>query len=313
MRTSGNPTMWAIFAAGVVLMLAIDLGLVGKQDKPVSVREALARSAVWVAVAAAFNVGVYALCGEQAGLEFTAGYLLEEALSVDNLFVFVVIFSAFRVQSSYQHRVLFWGIVGAVLLRGFFIGLGTALVQRFWWVMTVFGVLLLYTAWKLFRGDDDEAEPERNLAYRLFRRCVPSIAEARGPHFIVRENGKWFATPLLAVLVLVETSDVLFALDSIPAVFGVTKDPFIVYTSNIFAILGLRSMYFLLSAVVQRFVYLKTGLALILAFVGGKMVAQKWVHVSTGVSLAVIAGVLAVTIAWSLLWPPKPNEATENR
>ncbi|HVW24685.1 MAG TPA: TerC family protein [Polyangiaceae bacterium] len=309
MRTSGNPTMWAIFAAGVVLMLAIDLGVVGKADKPVSVREALVRSAIWIAVAAAFNVGVYLLCGAQPGLEFTAGYLLEEALSVDNLFVFVVIFSAFRVQAAYQHRVLFWGIVGAVLLRGLFIGLGTALVQRFWWVMTLFGVLLLYTAWKLFRGDGDEADPESNLAYRLFRRWVPSVSEVRGPHFIVRENGKWLATPLLAVLVLVETSDVLFALDSIPAVFGVTKDPFIVYTSNIFAILGLRSMYFLLSAIVQRFVYLKTGLAIILAFVGGKMVAQKWVHISTGISLAIIAGVLATTIAASLLWPPKPKEA----
>jgi tellurite resistance protein TerC len=308
MHTSGNATMWAIFAAGVLLMLAIDLGVVGKSDKAVSVREALVRSGIWVAVAAGFNVGVYLIIGEQAGLEFTAGYLLEEALSVDNLFVFVVIFSAFRVPSSYQHRVLFWGIVGAVLLRGLFIGVGTALVQRFWWVMTAFGVLLLYTAWKLFRGDDDEADPQDNLAYRTFRRFVPSVSEDRGPHFIVRENGKWLATPLLAVLMLIETSDVLFALDSIPAVFGVTKDPFIVYTSNIFAILGLRSMYFLLAAVVQRFVYLKTGLAVILAFVGGKMVAQKWVHVSTGISLAVIAGVLAITIACSLLWPPKPKE-----
>jgi tellurite resistance protein TerC len=311
MHTSGTATMWAIFAAGVLVMLAIDLGVVGKSDKAVSVREALVRSAIWVAVAAAFNVGVYLICGEQAGLEFTAGYLLEEALSVDNLFVFDVIFSAFRVPSSYQHRVLFWGIVGAVLLRGLFIGVGTALVQRFWWVMTAFGVLLLYTAWKLFRGDDGEADPQDNVAYRIFRRFVPSVPEDRGPHFIVRENGKWLATPLFAVLVLVETSDVLFALDSIPAVFGVTKDPFIVYTSNIFAILGLRSMYFLLAAVVQRFVYLKTGLAIILAFVGGKMVAQKWVHISTGISLAIIAGVLAITIGWSMIWPPKPKEATE--
>ena len=312
MRTSGNATMWAIFAAAVVVMLAIDLGVLGKSNKPVTVPQALVRSAVWVALAAAFNVGVYALCGEQAGLEFTAGYLLEEALSVDNLFVFVVIFSAFRVPEKYQHRVLFWGIVGAVLLRGLFIGIGTVLVQRFWWVMIVFGALLLYTAWKLFRGaDEGEAEPDKNVAFKLFRRYVPSVGDTRGPHFIVKENGKWLATPLLAVLVLVETSDVLFALDSIPAVFGVTKDPFVVYTSNIFAILGLRSMYFLLSAVVQRFVYLKTGLAIILAFVGAKMVVQRWLHVSIGVSLAIIAGVLGVTIAWSLLWPPKP--AAEER
>ncbi|HEX3595835.1 MAG TPA: TerC family protein [Polyangiaceae bacterium] len=306
MRTSGNATLWSIFAVAVVVMLAIDLGVFRKAVKAVSVGEALVRSAIWIAVAAAFNAGIYAMLGEQSGLEFTAGYLLEEALSVDNLFVFVVIFSAFRVPAAYQHRVLFWGIVGAVLLRGVFIGVGTALVQRFAWVMFVFGVALLYTAWKLFRGGDDgTAEPQKNIAFRLFRRYVPSVPEMKGAHFFVRENGKLLATPLVAVLVLVETSDVLFALDSIPAVFGVTKDPFIVYTSNIFAILGLRSMYFLLSAIVQRFVYLKTGLAVILAFVGGKMVAQKWVHIATGISLAIIAGVLGITIAASLLWPPK--------
>ncbi|HEX4336495.1 MAG TPA: TerC family protein [Polyangiaceae bacterium] len=312
MRTSGNATLWAIFAAAVVVMLAVDLGVFRKAVKEVSVREAFLRSAVWIAVAAGFNAGIYALVGKQPGLEFTAGYLLEEALSVDNLFVFVVIFSAFRVPAAYQHRILFWGIVGAVLLRGAFIGVGTALVQRFSWVMIVFGVALLYTAWKLFRGDeDDTAEPEKNVAFRLFRRYVPSTPEMRGAHFFVRENGKWLATPLVAVLVLVETSDVLFALDSIPAVFGVTKDPFIVYTSNIFAILGLRSMYFLLSAIVQRFVYLKTGLAIILAFVGGKMVVQQWLHVPTGISLLIIAGVLGLTVAASLLFPPKPKEATQ--
>ncbi len=312
MRTSGNPTMWAIFAAAVVVMLVIDLGIFRRSVKEVSVRDALVWSTIWIAVAAAFNAGIYVLVGEQQGLEFTAGYLLEEALSVDNLFVFVVIFTAFRVPASYQHRVLFWGIVGAVLLRGLFIGIGTVLVQRFSWVMIVFGVALLYTAWKLFRGGDDgTAEPDKNIAFRLFRRYVPSVPEMRGAHFFVHENGKWLATPLVAVLVLVETSDVLFALDSIPAVFGVTKDPFIVYTSNIFAILGLRSMYFLLAAIVSRFVYLKTGLAVILAFVGGKMVAQKWVHVSTGISLGIIAGVLGITIAASLLFPPKAKEPAE--
>jgi tellurite resistance protein TerC len=313
MRTSGNPTMWAIFVALVVVMLAFDLGIFARAKHAVTVKEALVRSAFWVALAAAFNGGVYALVGEQQGLEFTAGYLLEEALSVDNLFVFVVIFTAFRVSPLHQVRVLFWGIVGAVLLRGLFIGVGTVLVQRFSWVMILFGLLLLYTAFKLFKGDDDEgADPEKNIAYRLFRKYVPSTPDVRGPHFFVKENGKWLATPLLAVLVLVETSDVLFALDSIPAVFGVTKDPFIVYTSNIFAILGLRSMYFLLAAIVQKFVYLKTGLAIILAFIGGKMVAQQWVHISTGISLGIIAGVLAATIGASLLWPPRPKETAEH-
>jgi tellurite resistance protein TerC len=313
MRTSGNPTMWAIFAVVVVVMLAVDLGLFRKSAEHITLKQALVRSVVWIALAAGFNGGLYALVGEQAGLEFTAGYLLEEALSVDNLFVFVVIFKSFRVSTTHQHRVLFWGIIGAVLLRGLFIGIGTALVQRFSWVMILFGLLLLYTAYKLLRGGEEteEAELEKNLAFRMFRKYVPTVAEFRGSHFFVHENGKWLATPLLAVLVLVETSDVLFALDSIPAVFGVTKDPFIVYTSNIFAILGLRSMYFLLAAVVERFAYLKIGLAAILAFVGAKMVAQQWLHVSTGLSLAIIAGALVITIAASLLFPPREKEATE--
>jgi tellurite resistance protein TerC len=312
MSTSGNPTLWAIFAALVVAMLAADLGVFRRTAKEMSLREAFVRSVGWVTLAGLFNAGIYASVGPQQGLEFTAGYLLEEALSVDNLFVFVVIFSAFRVPPAYQHRVLFWGIIGAVILRGIFIGVGTALVQRFSWVMMVFGALLLYTAWKLFRGEDDEAsEPGQNPAFRLFKRFVPTVAEFQGSHFFVKQGTKWLATPLLAVLVLVETSDVLFALDSIPAVFGVTKDPFIVYTSNIFAILGLRSMYFLLAAVVHKFVYLKTGLAVILAFVGGKMVAHQWVHVPTGLSLAIIAVVLGATIAASMIWPPRDSEARE--
>ncbi len=310
MRTSGNPTLWAIFAALVVGMLAADLGVFRRSTSEMSFREALVRSVGWILLAALFNAGIYVTVGSQEGFEFTAGYLLEEALSVDNLFVFVLIFSAFRVPTAYQHRVLFWGIVGAVVLRGLFIGVGTALVQRFNWVMIVFGVLLLYTAWKLFRGEGDgEAPVDQNPVFRLFKRAVPAVSELRGNRFVVSEGGKWLATPLLAVLVLVETSDVLFALDSIPAVFGVTKDPFIVYTSNIFAILGLRSLYFLLAAVMNKFAYLKTGLAVILAFVGGKMVVHDWVHVPTGISLLVIALVLGATVAISVIWPPRPDGA----
>lgn len=306
MHTSGNPTLWAIFAALIIAMLAADLGVFRRAATEMSLREALLRSIGWILIAALFNAGVYTAVGTQQGLEFTAGYLLEEALSVDNLFVFVVIFGAFRVPAAYQHRVLFWGIVGAVVLRGIFIGVGTALVQRFTWVMFVFGGILVWTAWKLFRGgDEEEADPAQNPAFKVFKRLVPSVSEFRGSHFMVREGGKWLATPLLAVLVLVETSDVLFALDSIPAVFGVTRDPFIVYTSNIFAILGLRSLYFLLAGVIHKFVYLKTGLAIILAFVGGKMFIHPWVHVPIVASLSFIAFVLAATIASSLLWPPK--------
>jgi tellurite resistance protein TerC len=302
---AGNRMLWAIFAAIIVVMLALDLGLFGKRNREMSIREALIRSGVWISIAAAFNGGVYLWLGEQAGLEFTAAYLLEEALSVDNLFVFVLIFTAFRVAAAHQHRVLFWGIIGAVVLRGIFIGVGVALVRRFHWVMIGFGVLLLYTAYKLFRGGDEDEEfnPDKNVAFRYFRRLVRSVPEFHGSHFFVRKDGKSYATPLLAVLVLVETSDVLFALDSIPAVFGVSSNPFVVYTSNIFAILGLRSMYFLLAGVMHKFRFLKTGLAVILAFIGGKMVLEAYVHVSIGLSLGFIALVLAGSIIASLLIP----------
>ncbi len=310
MNTSGNTTLWAVFALVIVVMLAADLGMFRKASTEISLREAFVRSVGWITVAALFNAGVYVTLGKQAGLEFTAAYLLEEALSVDNLFVFVVIFSAFRVPPAHQHRVLFWGIVGAVVLRGVFIGVGTALVQRFAWTMFLFGGILIWTAWKLLRGGDEEAEdPANNPAFRLFKRMVPSVTEFHGSSFTVREGGKLFATPLLAVLVLIETSDVLFALDSIPAVFGVSKDPFIVYTSNIFAILGLRSLYFLLAGVVHKFAYLKTGLAAILAFVGAKMIAHPWFHVPTGISLGVIAFLLTITIVVSWLWPPEEEPA----
>lgn len=309
MSTSGNPTLWVVFTALVLAMLAVDLGVFrSRSNREMSLREALVRSAGWIALAALFNAGVYVSLGTDRGLEFTAGYLLEEALSVDNLFVFVVIFSAFKVPPAHQHRVLFWGILGAVVLRGIFIGVGTALVQRFTWVMYVFGAILVWTAWKLFRGGgEEELDPADNPAFRLFQRLVPSVPEFHGDRFVVKVDGRTLATPLLAVLVLVETSDVLFALDSIPAVFGVTQDPFIVYTSNIFAILGLRSLYFLLSGVVDKFVYLKTGLALILAFVGAKMLIHDFYHVPIPISLGVIGALLGGTIALSILRPPKPE------
>jgi len=304
---AGNPTLWAIFAAIVVVMLAVDLGVFRKRVREMSIREALIRSAIWICVAALFNGGVYLWLGEQSGLEFTAAYLLEEALSVDNLFVFVLIFSAFRVVAAYQHRVLFWGIIGAVVLRGVFIGVGTALVHRFHWVMIGFGLLLLYPAYGLFRGggEDDEFNADKNVAFRAFRRVVRAVPEFHGSKFFVVKERKLYATPLLAVLVLVETSDVLFAMDSIPAVFGVSNNAFVVYTSNIFAILGLRSLYFLLAGVMHKFRFLKTGLAVILGFIGGKMIAEHWVHVSIGLSLGFIAIVLAGTVLASMFWPSR--------
>jgi tellurite resistance protein TerC len=307
-NVSGTPALWIAFAALIVALLALDLGLFRRSTSTeMSLREALVRSTCWIALAAAFNAGVYHMLGTKKGLEFTTSYLLEQALSVDNLFVFVLIFSAFKVKQAYQHRVLFWGIVGAVVLRGVFIGLGSALIQRFAWVTYIFGAILIWTAWKLLRGgdEDEEFDPDNNLAFRWFTRIVPSVPDFRETHFLVREGGKWMATPLLAVLVLVETSDVLFALDSIPAVFGVTSDPFIVYTSNIFAILGLRSLYFLLAKVVQHFVYLKTGLAIILSFVGLKMMIHEFYVVPTLLSLGIIFLVLVATVLASMIWPKR--------
>jgi tellurite resistance protein TerC len=315
MSSSGSPALWAAFAVVVVVMLALDLGIFRREVREITLREAGIRTAGWVGIAFAFNVGLYFMASPARALEFSAGYLLELALSVDNLFVFVVIFAAFRVPEAYRHRVLFWGIIGAVLLRGIFIAAGSVLVQKFAWIMYGFGALLLYTAWKLFRernADGEEVNPEHNPALKLFRRFVPSVREFHGSHFIVKKDGKTFATPLLAVLVLVETSDVIFAVDSIPAIFGVTNDPFIIYTSNIFAILGLRSMYFLLAGIMHRFHYLKVGLAFILAFIGAKMMVHDFYKIPIVASLGVIAATLLLSVVASYIWPKAEPEVDED-
>jgi tellurite resistance protein TerC len=297
----GTPGLWLGFTAFVLALLALDLGVFHRDPHEIRLREALGWSVVWVALALAFTGWVTWAFGRERGLEFLTGYLIEKALAVDNVFVFLVVFSTFAVPAAYLHRVLFWGILGALVMRAVFILLGAALLERFHWVMYLFGAFLVLTGVKLLLHRDAELHPERNPVFRLFTRLVPSVPSYHGPRFTVVHRGRRHATPLLLVLVCVELTDVVFAVDSIPAIFAVTKDPFIVYTSNIFAILGLRAMFFLLAGVVDRFYFLKEGLAVVLAFVGVKMLLADLAKIPIGVSLAVIAGVLAVAIGASWL------------
>jgi tellurite resistance protein TerC len=241
-ETIGTPSLWIGFTVFVLVLLVLDLGVFHRKEHAVSIREACLWSVVWISLALLFNVGVGVWFGRERGLEFLTGFLIEKALAVDNLFVFAVIFSTFAVPAALQHRVLFWGILGALVMRALFIGLGAALLQHFHWIMYVFGGFLVLTGIKLLVQRDVEIHPERSPLFRLFTRCVPAVADYRGARFFVLEKGRWYATPLLLVLVAVEFTDIVFAIDSIPAIFAVTSDPFIVYTSNIFAILGLRSL-----------------------------------------------------------------------
>jgi tellurite resistance protein TerC len=307
--TVASPWMWAAFTAFVLAMLALDLGVFHRDAHAVGVREAAVWSAVWITLALAFNGWVAAAFGAQRGMEFLSGYLIEKALAVDNIFVFLVIFATFHVPAAYQHRVLFWGIIGALVMRAIFIFLGAALLARFHWIMYVFGAFLLLTGIKLLLQRDSEPHPERNPLFRLFTRLVPTAPHFDGARFLTRVDGRLVATPLLLVLVLIEITDLVFAVDSIPAIFAVTNDPFIVYTSNIFAILGLRSMFFLLAGVMDRFHYLKVGLAFVLIFVGAKMGLLEVVKIPIGISLAVIASILGASILASW-WRPRPQADT---
>jgi TerC family integral membrane protein len=299
--TIGTPAMWIGFIVFVLAMLALDLGVFHRKAHEIKIKEAAVWSLVWVSLAAVFAAGVYFFYGADQALEFATGYLIEKALAVDNIFIFLVIFSYFAVPIAYQHRILFWGVLGALLMRAGFIWLGAALLERFHWVLYVFGVILLITSLKLISERDKAYEPEKNPILRLFQRFVPMTHELRGPHLTVVENGKRLATPLLLVLVVIEATDLVFAVDSIPAIFAVTRDPFIVFTSNIFAILGLRSMYFLLAGAMEKFHYLKIGLALILGFVGAKMLLVDVVHIPIVAALGVVLGILAAAILASFL------------
>lgn len=289
-------------------MLALDLLVAHRTPHAVSLREAALWSAIWVATACLFGAGLWMTSGPQAGLEYFTGWLIEKALSVDNIFVFVVLFGYFRVPPEYQHRVLFWGVLGALLMRGVMIGAGVLLLRQFHWLIYVFGGFLVLTGVKLARQDGPPVDPERNPLLRLLRRLLPVTPNYHGPRFFVRQPGL-AATPLFVVLVLIEATDLIFAIDSIPAILAITRDPFIVYTSNAFAILGLRSLYFLLAGIVDRFHYLRLGLAAILALVGVKMVLSDVRPVPLPVSLLAIFGILATAITASLLFPRRPPPA----
>jgi tellurite resistance protein TerC len=299
-QTVGTPLLWAGFLAFVLFMLALDLGVFRRRSKEVSPREALVWSLVWIGLALAFNGAIYAWFGPARALEYLTGYLIEKALSVDNLFVFAVIFSYFSVKPELQHRVLFWGILGALVMRAVFIVAGGALLQAFHWTIYLFGGLLLVTGVKLLRQKEGDLHPERNPVVRLIARAFPVNASGSGERFFVRQAGRWAITPLFLALVTVEVSDLVFAVDSIPAIFAITTDPFIVFTSNIFAILGLRSLYFLLAGMIGRFRYLNVGLAAVLIFVGAKMMLMEWIRVPIWLSLSVVAGLLTISVVASI-------------
>ena len=302
--------LWFGFGSFVVLMLVLDLGVFHRSAHAVSIREALVWCVVWIGLALLFNLGIYLWKGPVKALEFLAGYLIEEALSVDNLFVFLLIFSYFRVDKRYQHRVLFWGILGAIIMRAIFIGMGVALIQRFHWIIYIFGAFLVLTGIKMATQGEKELRPERNPVLKLFRKLMPVTEDYVQGRFFVRRNGQSLATPLFVVLLLVESTDLVFAVDSIPAVLAISQDPLIVYTSNIFAIMGLRSIFFALAGIIQLFHYLQYGLSIILIFVGTKMVLSNVYKIPVGIALGVVAGILAVSVLVSVLWPPKKLEAS---
>jgi tellurite resistance protein TerC len=299
--------VWIAFNGFVLAMLALDLGVFHRTSHEVKLREALAWSAVWVALALAFNALIWSRYGQQRALEFLTGYLIEKSLSVDNIFVFVLIFTYFRVPAQYQHKVLFWGILGALLMRAAFIAAGVTLIQRFHWIIYVFGGFLVVTGIRMAVQQDKEIHPERNPVLRLAKRLMPVSTSYDGDRFFTMQGGRRAATPLFVALLLVETTDLIFAVDSIPAILAITQDPFIVYTSNVFAILGLRSLYFALAGVVRMFHYLSIGLAGVLVFVGGKMLLVDVVKVPTALSLGVIAVILAVSVVASVLRPRPPQ------
>lgn len=297
----GSPLLWALFFVLVLTCLMIDLGVFNRRSHDVGFKEALCSSAAWIALALLFNGFILWRFGADLALEFLTGYVIEKSLSVDNIFVFLVIFSYFSVPSAYQHRVLFLGIFGALVMRGFFILLGAGLFHYFDWVIYLFGIVLIVTAFKLLRQEEENFAPDKNPVFLIFKRAIPSVGEFRGAKFFVKEGGRWFATPLFLVVIAIEIADIVFAVDSIPAIFAITQDPFIVFTSNIFAILGLRALYFLLASLIDSMKYLRVGLALVLAFIGLKMLTADIFHVPTMASLIIIGSILGSAVVASLI------------
>lgn len=296
---------WILFNCFVMIMLALDLGIFHRKNHAVSVREAISWTIVWIMIAMIFNVIIYYWKGQDQALEFLTGYLVEKALSVDNIFVFIMIFAYFQIPAKYQHKILFWGILGALVLRAIFIFAGIALIEKFHFTIYIFGALLIYTGYKMFFHTGAKIDPEKNPVIKMFRKFIPVTSELQGGRFFVKQDGKKFATPLFLVLILIETSDIIFAIDSIPAILAITQHQFIVYTSNVFAIMGLRSLYFALAGVIHRFWLLSYGLAVVLIFVGVKMLIVDLYKIPIEWSLIFIAAIITTTILLSMKINPK--------
>ncbi len=296
----GTWPLWIAFNAAVAVFLFLDLALFHRRAHAITLRQAAIESAAWVALSLGFGAWIFISHGRAPGLEFFTGYVVEKSLSLDNVFVFLLIFQYFRVDPRYQHRLLFWGVLGALVLRGAMIGVGAALIARFDWVLYLFGAFLVYSGFKLFRANH-AVHPEKNPLVRWTQKYLPMSHQESGQALFVRQAGRWLVTPLFLVVIVLETTDLLLAVDSIPAVFGVTRDPFLVYSSNVCAILGLRALYFLLAGILQYFQYLDEGLALAVMFIGGKMLADPWVHISTGLSLAIVGGIIALAMVISVI------------
>ena len=307
--------LWTVFNIFIIAMLIIDLAVFHKEDQEESIKKALIWTGVWIALALTFGIGIYYYMGSQTALDYYTGYLIEKSLSVDNIFVFLLVFSYFKVPPKFQHKVLFWGIFGALVMRFAFIFTGVALIERFHWIIYVFGGFLVFTGIKLAFEKDKEVHPERNPILKLVRRIIPTTKSYHGSKFFIRRMGKLIATPLFVVLVVIETTDLVFALDSIPAILAITRDEFIVYSSNAFAILGLRALYFAVSGIMRLFHYLHYGLALILIFVGVKMLMADFYHIPTPYALAFIGITLTASVVASIIHPkeesPVPDETSE--
>ena len=299
--------VWIGFIAFIILMLTLDLGVLHRKTHEVKIKEALVMSAVWISLALIFNYGIYYFMGKEKALEFLTGYLIEKSLSIDNLFVFIMLFTFFDVKSQYQHKVLFWGILGALILRAIFIFAGVALITKFHWIIYVFGAFLVYTGIKMLFNKDEKMEPDKNPLVKAFKRFFPVTDKMHGGNFFVKLNNKTFATPLFVVLLVIEFTDLIFAVDSIPAILAISSDTFIIFTSNVFAILGLRALYFALAGITQYFHYLKYGLSAILVFVGVKMVIAGFYKIPISYSLFTILGILVVSVLLSVIFPQKKS------
>jgi tellurite resistance protein TerC len=301
----GTPLRWIAFNIFILIAIVLDLRVFHRKAHKIGVREAAIASCGWIGISVLFGLAVLHYYGEQPALEYFTGYLVEKALSVDNLFLFLVIFRAFAVDERIQHRLLEWGVIGALVMRGIMIALGAELIEHFSWVMYLLGAFLIYAGLHMVFAKKTEVHPEKNRIFQFARKHLRVTRDYEGEHFFVRSAGKLFATPLFLVLLVVEITDLTLAIDSIPAIFGITRDPFIVYTSNVFAIMGLRALYFLLAGVLDRLRYLDAGLALVLMFIGGQMIGERWVHIPVRVSLGVVGGILLVALLAPLLIPVK--------